>query len=1424
MAHLTSPSLGPASTAHTPNLKSALLAAVALGAAFLVGACGGPPLARVGASVTGGQAPLSVTFTNTSESADEFRWDFGDGSTATSRTSEEAVAHQYTAAGSHTVTLTAVKRGEPEQTSQASLVIAVDPGPLHRIQLEPTAVTLPVTEEEQFAVTAFDQFDNAVPDASILFEAIEEAGKVEADGILTASTKAGSYPDALTVAVTQGAVTLKATADVTVEPGALDQVSIEPTSITIQVTEEQQFTAAGFDRFENTVPDLTFSFLSDRTAGQVDSEGTFSAGTEAGAYDDSVTVEVTQGSITKTATADVTLEPAPLDHIVLEPTAATLQVAGEQPFTVEAFDQFDNPIPGLAITFSSAKEAGQINDQGVLSGGTKAGSHDDAVTVEVAQGPITKTAVANITLEPGPLDSASLRPDQATLQVADQRRFTAAAFDEFGNRVPEVSFAFGSDPKAGQVDQDGLFAAGTKPGTYTSAVMLAATQASVTSRDSARVTVEPGPLHRITVEPAEVTLAVTESQQFTVSAFDRFDNPLPDLTLEFNAETKAGRVDAEGTFTAGTKPGSYGGAVTVEVSQGDTTKTATATIILDPGPLSRVTIEPTAVTLPVTETQQFAAAAFDRHGNPLPGLTYAFRSVPDAGQIDVGGAFTAATKVGSYERAVVVEVTQDGITKRARGDVALQHGPLDSLVLSDESVTLNIGGSHQFSAEAFDAHANAVPEVEITWSAFGAVGDITSAGALTAGTEAGSYSRIVTATALSGEESVAAKASVTVKPDPLHDLSVPATIEVTAGAPNRLEGVVSDQYGNTPEGVQLIWTVLNADAGSITSPGILTAGEVSRSFLASLQVEATQGEVVLATTTSVNIVPGDLAQVVLAPSSIVLGIGMTQQLAAVAADQYGNRISDVTLKWGWGAESGTVSPEGQFKAGDIPESYEGTANLAVTYRGETKRFELPVAVTVAPDRIAFMSDREDEQFDVYVMDGDEANVERLTTAGALLPDWSPDGRRILYDNFRQIFAAGDDGSWTVELVPAPYDVFQASWSPDGTKLAFHCHPPEDRHEVCVSDVDGGNLAVLTDNTANDSDPAWSPDGKKIAFVSDRIGNREIYVMDADGRNQTRLTADTDADVFPAWSPDGKEILFQSGRSVGGFWAIYVMNSNGSDVRQLTPTSSSHNCPAWSPDGGKILFHSFRDSDQAEIYVMSRDGSDLTRLTSNAVRDWCPLWAPRKQGLEVDAESIVIPSASSLRPMTVQEVTERTRASVVRIETDLGSGSGFVIDPNGLILTNNHVIVDADEITVTMEDGTSFNGRVLGRDMVRDLALIEIDAEHLPALELGDLSRVALASDVLVLGFPLDSSDLVVTRGVVSAVKGDDTRNITWVQTDATINPGNSGGPLLNLQGQVIGVVSTKFVAVSVEGAGFAVSTNTIRLYLERLRAGKIIAN
>ena len=119
-----------------------------------------------------------------------------------------------------------------------------------------------------------------------------------------------------------------------------------------------------------------------------------------------------------------------------------------------------------------------------------------------------------------------------------------------------------------------------------------------------------------------------------------------------------------------------------------------------------------------------------------------------------------------------------------------------------------------------------------------------------------------------------------------------------------------------------------------------------------------------------------------------------------------------------------------------------------------------------------------------------------------------------------------------------------------------------------------------------------------------------------------------------------------------------MNADGTNVRPiLTSTTYSSNHPSWSPDVTKIVFHSFRDADEAEIYIMDRDGSNVIRLTTNSANDFRPRWVPRKSGVEVTEASVIIPDVSTLKAMTVQEVTAQARKAVVRIEDRPGLGVG-----------------------------------------------------------------------------------------------------------------------------------------------------------------------
>jgi Do/DeqQ family serine protease len=162
------------------------------------------------------------------------------------------------------------------------------------------------------------------------------------------------------------------------------------------------------------------------------------------------------------------------------------------------------------------------------------------------------------------------------------------------------------------------------------------------------------------------------------------------------------------------------------------------------------------------------------------------------------------------------------------------------------------------------------------------------------------------------------------------------------------------------------------------------------------------------------------------------------------------------------------------------------------------------------------------------------------------------------------------------------------------------------------------------------------------------------------------------------------------------------------------------------------------------------------------------------------------------------------------------GTGVIIDQRGYILTNNHVIRGADKIRVKLLDGRVFTGRVKGQDPKTDLALIKIDArENLPVARLGDSDRVRIGSWVIAIGNPF-GLEHTVTVGVVSA-KGRAIGATTYenfIQTDASINPGNSGGPLVNLDGEVIGI-NTAIVA-SGQGIGFAIPINMAKRVIDDL--------
>ena len=506
---------------------------------------------------------------------------------------------------------------------------------------------------------------------------------------------------------------------------------------------------------------------------------------------------------------------------------------------------------------------------------------------------------------------------------------------------------------------------------------------------------------------------------------------------------------------------------------------------------------------------------------------------------------------------------------------------------------------------------------------------------------------------------------------PLDSIEVPP-LEIAAGETQQLEVIATDQYGNRLSKFDVVWTIANENAGSITETGILMAGEVAGTFSKAVEVKVTQGDVIRTAVVPITIVPGPLEQVVIAPNPAEIGMEMTQQFVAVVADRYGNRISGLAFSWSVENGSGIIDKAGLFTAGTDPGTYEDTVKVEATQGSVTRSGT--ANVTVEPDRILFISGQWAERMDIHIMDADGSNVKQLTDTSVTEGKFSssPDGRRIVYESGSirgEIMVMSADGSGKLSLIKK-YAASPA-WSPDSTRLVFSYSPKEeDPADIYVMDADGSNVTQLTDTSQlNEGSPAWSPDGTRIAFSSfnEKEDNSDIYVMDTDGGNLTQLT-DTSPlnEGSPAWSPDGTHIMYWAGgdiyvmdadgsnqkrvaTDVGcAAWSpdgtqirytapggMYVMNADGSNRRQL---NSEGGC-AGSPDGSRIVFVLGRVTWQpqpretwsfTEIYVMDADGSHPTRLTDNKDLEMRPQWVPRKRGVEVTEDSVVIPGASTLK--------------------------------------------------------------------------------------------------------------------------------------------------------------------------------------------------
>ncbi|VBB08361.1 peptidase s1c [Lucifera butyrica] len=220
----------------------------------------------------------------------------------------------------------------------------------------------------------------------------------------------------------------------------------------------------------------------------------------------------------------------------------------------------------------------------------------------------------------------------------------------------------------------------------------------------------------------------------------------------------------------------------------------------------------------------------------------------------------------------------------------------------------------------------------------------------------------------------------------------------------------------------------------------------------------------------------------------------------------------------------------------------------------------------------------------------------------------------------------------------------------------------------------------------------------------------------------------------------------------------------------------------------------------------------------------PSTAQAQAELSANRDTAVVRAAEKVGPAVVGITNKAYAMDPFQGKTlvEQGVGSGVIFDSNGYIVTNNHVVAGAEQITVSLADGRVMQGKVLGADPVTDLAVVKVDATGLPTAQFGDSSTLRVGEPAIAIGNPLGLEfQGSVTAGVISALNRSieiGERKFKLIQTDAAINPGNSGGALVNADGVVVGINSAKVSVPGVEGMGFAIPINMARPIIKELIA------